>query len=194
MISRQPPKRREGANSAGRAWQMRCENEITLLLQSAIEGAFCFKGGRALSDISKAIEDFRSAYDQLFALVDHYPAHRRDQPGACGDWSARQVLAHCSGWIVEAAKRYDEYLAGELRGVRYDFDTFNAGSVAARQAQTWDETLNELHALAETFIARSQALTPEQVAANERFAGWLDALAEDCVEHTQQLRSFAEAG
>jgi hypothetical protein len=31
------------------------------------------------------------------------------------------------------------------------------------------------------------------IAGNERFAGWLEALSEDCREHTAGLRAFAEA-
>ena len=145
-----------------------------------------------MSEIRNAIVNFRSAYDQLFMLVDQYPVDRRELTGACGDWTAKQVLAHCSGWIVETQKRYDEYLAGELRKVRYDFDSFNAASVAARQEMNWDETVRELRDLVEVYIVKSEALPAEQVAANERYVGWLDALTEDCEEHTEQLRVFVE--
>lgn len=145
-----------------------------------------------MSELNAAISEFRVAYEDLLTLVDQYPAARREAAGACGEWSARQVLAHCSGWIVEAQRRYDGYDAGDSQKVEYDFDEFNAGSVSARANQSWGETVAELRTLATAFVERAGAIPAETAATETRYAGWLDALSEDCREHTEQLRVFAE--
>ncbi len=146
-----------------------------------------------MSDHKAAVEEFESAYAALFQLIERCPVVKREQPGACGTWSAREVLAHCSGWMVELQRRYDHYDAGNLEGIRYDFDTFNAGSVNERAALDWDETVSELRARVQAAITRAQALSPEVTAANDRYDRWLRVLAEDCREHTDGLQAFVEA-
>ncbi len=145
-----------------------------------------------MSDLDSAIQEFSSAYADLFALIDTYPPQRREQPGACGVWSVREVLAHFSGWIVELNRRYDAYDARDRGNVPYDFDEFNAASVNERAGQSWDETVSELRGLVDSTISRAQAIPAETAAANRRYARWLEILAEDCREHTQGLRNFAE--
>jgi hypothetical protein len=145
-----------------------------------------------MSDLNTAIQEFERAYADLFALVASWPAERRTQPGACGVWSAREVLAHCSGWVVELERRYDGYDAGDSQKVQYDFDDFNARSVNVRAGRAWDDIVRELRERMEHAIARAQAL-PAEKAADERYSRWLDVLAEDCREHTAGLRAFLEA-
>jgi hypothetical protein len=145
-----------------------------------------------MSELTDAIQKFDSAYRDLFALAESWPVERRMQPGACGIWSAREVLAHCSGWIVEMERRYDGYDSGDSQKVQYDFDEFNARSVDSRAGRTWDDIVGELHERVEHAIARAQAL-PAEKAADKRYWRWLETLAEDCREHTAGLRAFVEA-
>jgi hypothetical protein len=145
-----------------------------------------------MSELSNAIQEFKSAYDDLFNLAEYWPADRRTQSGACGVWSAREVLAHCSGWLVEVKRRYDGYDAGDTQKVQYDFDEFNARSVAAREGRSWDEIVRELHGHVDSLIARAQALPTEKID-DKRYWRWLAIMAEDCREHTVGLRAFLEA-
>lgn len=133
---------------------------------------------------------FDASYRALFALLASYPASLREKNGACGLWSPRQVLAHLSGWLVEADRRYDNYAAGDTKAVHYDFDSFNAASVNARAALSWTKTVDELQTLHQAFSARARGLSDDQVA-DGRHTQWLEALDEDCREHYEQLHSFA---
>ena len=144
-----------------------------------------------MSELTDAIQQFRSAYNDLFDLAEHWPVDRRTQPGACGSWSAREVLAHCSGWIVELERRYDGYDAGDSQKVQYDFDEFNARSVDTRAGKSWDEIVRELHERVDHIITRAQALPADLT--DKRYWRWLLTLAEDCREHTEGLRAFLEA-
>lgn len=145
-----------------------------------------------MSELTNAIQEFDSTYAEMFALVEQYPAELRTQSGACGTWSAREVLAHFSGWLVEVQRRYDGYDAGDSQKVQYDFDEFNARSVNARTGQSWDEIVSELRGHVAVLIARAQALPPEK-ATDKRYWRWLEIMAEDCREHTAGLRTFLEA-
>lgn len=145
-----------------------------------------------MSELTDAIHEFSRDYSELFALAESCPPERRTQAGACGVWSVREVLAHCSGWIVELERRYDGYDAGDSQKVQYDFDEFNARSISTRAGQTWDEIVQELRERVDHAIARAQAL-PAEKAADKRYWRWLLTLAEDCREHTAGLRAFLEA-
>jgi len=107
-------------------------------------------------------------------------------------WSPKQVLAHCSGWNVEALRRYDQYAAGDATPVRYDFDSFNAKSVEDRAYLDWQATVQEVIDTAGALYQRSRSLPDEAQLNDPRHAEWLTALAEDCHDHTEQLKAFIQ--
>ncbi len=45
-----------------------------------------------MSNLQTAFQRFHNAYTSLFTLIDQYPAEKREQGGACGVWSPRQVI------------------------------------------------------------------------------------------------------
>jgi hypothetical protein len=139
--------------------------------------------------IQQALHRFKKAYEELFELIDTYPVTRREVAGACGVWSPKQLIDHLSGWIVEANQRYDHFDAGHKEPKQYDFDIFNAASVEERAHQNWSESLAEVHNRAKQFEERAADVSPDSPMI-KRYAAWLDALAEDCEEHTEQLRAF----
>lgn len=143
------------------------------------------------SKYAGALAGFRVAYDSLFTVLATYPAERVEQSGACGVWSPKQLVAHLSGWVVEAHKRYDEFAKGDESDRAYeDFDTFNAASVDARSHLNWTQTVNDLRRTVAQFTERAKAVKPEQTE-DKRYRAWLRGLERDCLEHTEELRQFA---
>jgi DinB superfamily len=139
-----------------------------------------------------ALAAYQRAYWDLFRLLATYPAEQGEQPGACGVWSPKQVLAHCSGWNVEALRRYDQYAAGDATPVHYDFDSFNAKSVEDRAHLNWQATVQEVIDTAGALYQRSRGLPDEAQLNDPRHAEWLTALADDCRDHTEQLKAFVQ--
>lgn len=135
-----------------------------------------------MTDYQTAHARFKQAYDKLLSSVANYPAERRELAGACGTWSVKQILAHCSGWIREAITRYEAYLNGDTSRPRYDFDTFNAASVDSRAAMDWDGTISDLQSTLDELYHKS--------ADHPVITWWLDVLAHDCEEHTKQIEAF----
>lgn len=139
-----------------------------------------------------ALSTFREAFTDLFVLLGNYPVDLRDAGGACGDWSPRETVAHLSGWLVEAQRRYsqfDDHMPGDMT---YDVDSFNAATVAARAHYSWNPTLAELRGLVQDLIARAEALPEERRLEDPRYGEWLVALAQDCTRHAAQLAIFAQ--
>jgi hypothetical protein len=130
-------------------------------------------------------------YRDFLRSVEMLPAALREQPGACGTWSPRQVVAHLAGWYAEAARRYTEMLARPQESKTYDVDAYNAQSVAARASLSWCETLQDLRRQHDA-LAESVARLPElALATTSGFAEWLDGTGEDCALHAAQLRKWA---
>ena len=144
------------------------------------------------TDYDEALARLHRGYAALLALVEDFPEEKREQPGACGSWTPRQVVAHLSGWLTEALTRYKAIQAGDPTNVHYDWQTdfagFNQESVAARAGLNWDDTVAELRTLEGAFYDQAQAVTT----ADTRYDEWLDGLWKDCVEHMGQLMRFAD--
>lgn len=142
-------------------------------------------------EYTAALSHLREVYTTLLDLANIYPEALRERAGACGEWSPRQVLAHLSGWINEATRRFRLFDAGATDSIEYDDDSFNAQSVKARQGDDWQKTLDELRTLFQNFYALASKVQPQRAAENVRYQNWLTGLATDCEEHTQQLQQFA---
>jgi uncharacterized protein (TIGR03083 family) len=144
-------------------------------------------------DFEEAHARFRAAFDTLLALAANYPEERRAVPGACGEWSPREVLAHLSGWIREAQHRYGRFASGTDDDITYDEDAFNEQSLESRAYMDWNQTLSELRGLAHELSEQAQAVPPQLITAEPRYGHWLDSLAADCEQHTLELRAFEES-
>lgn len=143
------------------------------------------------SKYAGALAGFRVAYDSLFMVLSTYPRDKAEQSGACGRWSPKQLIAHLSGWVAEAHRRYDEFAEGDESDRTYeDFDSFNAHSVESRAHLNWTQTLGDLRQTVAQFTERAKAVTGEQTE-DRRYRAWLRGLERDCLEHTDELRQFA---
>ncbi len=145
-------------------------------------------------DIHAALAQFQDAYLKLLTLIESYPQEKREQPDACGAWSPKEVLAHLAGWLVEAEARYRLYEKDSAPAPKYydDIDAFNEESVRARSGLTWEEQVNELRANYALIVRHAELVAARDSTPFVGYASWLVNLAEDCAEHTQQLRLFKE--
>ncbi|MBZ0293468.1 MAG: hypothetical protein K8L99_12950 [Anaerolineae bacterium] len=136
------------------------------------------------------LKQFLDAYSDLFAVAERYPADLTEKPGACGDWSARQVLAHCSGWISEALRRYTQFETGDSNHTFRDSDAFDQRSLKEREGLSWSATLGELRGLVDVFRFRVARLKPVVLMSDSRYLEWISELTKVCHEHTAQLEAF----
>jgi hypothetical protein len=142
----------------------------------------------------RTLERFRRGYNAMFALMDDFPEAKREQSGACGDWSPKQVLAHLTGWVREASKRYRDFEDGDTKDIHYnrndDFAAFNSKSVQARAHLSWDDTVTDLRKAVHTLSLQAEDVTADRSDADPRYEEWLVSLWNDCIEHLGQLCQF----
>jgi len=114
----------------------------------------------------------------------------REQAGACGGWTAREVVCHATGWEAEALARLRAIRADPATPARtYDDERFNAAQVAVRHDLGRAAALAELlvaHAALAAFLA---TIGPE-AAHDGRFVEWAQGRADDFADHTAQLRAW----
>ena len=137
------------------------------------------------------ITDFESAYQKLIAIAEAYPERLQTQSGACGAWSAREVIAHLSGWMVEAMRRFPRFAIG-TGDITYNKDTFNSVSVRLRRGRDYESIVAELRDVSAKLAQFSRTLPDHEIQHNgHRYAEWLTNLTREAYEHSIQLQEFA---
>lgn len=134
-----------------------------------------------LSRWSHAAREFRE-------LIEAIPVELRERPAACGEWTAREVVAHAAGWEWEAARRLRLIAANpDLPDARYKVDAFNAANVTVRASQGWKSIVDELAKASHTFGMAAAALPDDR-----RTREWLVSRTRDYEEHTDGLRRWLD--
>jgi uncharacterized damage-inducible protein DinB len=89
-----------------------------------------------------------TSHQMVIQAVDGLPESEWEIPGACGEWSVKEVLAHLASYehlLVEALIAFptDEPTA-YVRALKQPA-TFNASEVEARRYQTAQQIMDEYH-------------------------------------------------
>ncbi len=96
--------------------------------------------------------------------------------------SAHALLSHIVGWWEEAFAIIDDALAGRERAPRkYDFDVFNAESLARYANWAEADLLSHYETWRQKLVSLVDGLTDEQLQI-KRVGSWLYAVIEDHAE------------
>jgi hypothetical protein len=96
--------------------------------------------------------------------------------------SAHALLSHITGWWDEAFPIVDDALAGRERPRReYDFDVFNAESLARFKSWSESELLAYYEVMRQKLITQVSSLTDEQLRI-KRVSNWLYGVVVDHAE------------
>jgi hypothetical protein len=127
--------------------------------------------------------DFEAFLQACKALTETQARH----PGICGEWSAKQVVDHLTGWQAESVEILGELIDVEENEIALDIDGFNAESVKEREALDWDQSLV---ALEESFRAFDRALGEISQEAYETHSGvesWVQAMIHEYCFHLTHI-------
>ncbi len=144
-----------------------------------------------MTDYFSTYQQFQKSYDDLASLLETYPKNKTEESGALGVWSPKQIIAHLSGWIVEATQRYRDIPKNNTPDKTYlDWDAFNAESVASRAHLSWDETVADFKQAVTTWMAEIETISAVMVAQDPRFLEWLTSQNQEFQNHASDLRDF----
>ncbi len=139
---------------------------------------------------NKLREQFALASADFLGLMGQLDDAQAAEPGVCGAWSVREIVAHLAAWDWEAERRFREFHAGNAADRTYDEDAFNATAVEERGGQSWDETLDELRRANMTYGASLANVSAGDREADPRYAAWLSAGVAHYTEHAAQIRAW----
>ena len=141
--------------------------------------------------LNEAITTFQEAQHEFIGSLNTLPVAKQEQSGARGVWSPKDVIAHLTGWMQEAMRRYPRYALG-TGDIKYNIDAYNALNVRLRRLHSYDAVLAEFHHVADQWMAMANAVTLQQHEHDKRYAHWLTSLARELREHGEQMAAFAK--
>ena len=98
---------------------------------------------------AQLIQRLDGAREKMQAALDGADVQRE----VCPNWTIKQVLAHITGWDEVCIPWLRAHAKGESPGTptARGIDAFNAKSVAAREALSYDQVLQEWESVREGF-------------------------------------------
>jgi uncharacterized protein (TIGR03083 family) len=130
-------------------------------------------------------------YAHTLRLIEAITPEQATQPGACGEWSACDVVAHFTGWHPEGQAQLQSLLDDTYERKRYDFDQFNAESVAVRKHMTWEELVEEFKQSHAAFVAFADPIE-DALWDNKRVHGWfVSVTSHHYPQHYEHLEKAA---
>ena len=142
---------------------------------------------------SEYLARIERGHQRIEALAAEVDAALQEVGGVCGDWSARQLLAHLEAWNVEILGNLRQLKAGAEHIPEHDVDEFNRRAVEERRDWTWDEVLKRLFESQRSLQKYLQECAAEgrELTAAER--EWVEVLVSHDEHHGAQLTDWVEA-
>ena len=109
----------------------------------------------------------------------------REKKGVCGEWSAKDVMAHLVGWDTEAVCFLGLFAngSGDTYDTSFDVDAFNARSVKTREHLSWDELIHELTSAQAELQQIIKVLQTKNLDSSGGFGNSLTGRTEDYLLH-----------
>lgn len=109
-------------------------------------------------------------------------------PGVCGEWSAKAVIDHLTGWQVYSLPIIDKLLAKDKTVFDLDIDAFNQKSVKERQDIPWQESLISFEESFKTFSERLDRIPARRFQTEEGFTDWVKAMIHEYQFHLTHIQ------
>lgn len=149
--------------------------------------------------MAESWEDVRERYAlasaDFLALLGQLDAAEATRAGVCGAWSAKEIVAHLTGWLWEGERRLRNRFEedGQPMPPVGDVDARNAQAVAERADLSWQETLDEFRRADMTFAATAAQVSQRDHDADERYARWVAIMVSEYGNHGAEIRAVHAA-
>lgn len=135
------------------------------------------------------VSQMKAQYQQFLAACDALSTERALAPGICGEWSAKAVVDHLTGWQVQSLPIVRQLLSSEKGDFDVDIDAFNRMSVETREDLSWDESLEAFKESYEAFDEALHDLPAARTRTNAGLKSWLQAMIHEYCFHLQHIES-----
>jgi len=129
----------------------------------------------------------KEQFEAFLAACEVLSQEQALESGICGEWSAKAVVDHLTGWQVQSLPVVKQLLASEKAEFDYDIDAFNRTSVKSREDLTWEESLAAFRESFQNFDHALQDIPVAHYRTNQGFKSWLQAMIREYRFHLQHI-------
>lgn len=137
------------------------------------------------------IEELNQLQHEFIEVAQQLEETKRNQPGVCGSWSPKQVIAHITGWDKEVIRQFGLFQDGLEKAIEHNLDEFNKDSVQKRRHLNWNETILELQRVHQQFYQSAMSVSSQALAQNGEYRNWVQVQIDHYKHHTKQLEKWA---
>ncbi len=122
-----------------------------------------------MNTLAEQLADLTQAYVEFVEIANQLDPQKRLQPGVCGAWSPKDMVAHLVGWdssllaFITDPNNFDP---------PYDVEQFNQQSVAQRKTLAWSDAMREMAVMFHSLQQAVADVTPE-MQIHDRVLSWL---------------------
>jgi hypothetical protein len=141
----------------------------------------------------------------VMQTIDDLPEVRWDEPGVCGNWSVKEIIAHLTSYellLIEAFKTFSGAKPdSSLLNFAQDNQRFHAAEVAKRRYATAQQIADEYNDVQVQAISLLAQVAPEKVT-QKGIVPWfgpelalsevVDQLCAHTCEHCEHIKNFRE--
>lgn len=137
--------------------------------------------------LQECISQLRDHFQAFLSASEALSLTQALVPGVCGEWSAKAVVDHLTGWQVHSLKIFKALLPGKELRFNVDIDAFNEQSVASRKGLSWTESLEAFKDSFQDFDEAIQVFAASTNKAHPGFRSWLDAMIHEYRYHLEHI-------
>lgn len=139
------------------------------------------------------VSQMRENYQSFLESCEALSQEQAHASGACGEWSAKAVVDHLTGWQVESLPILKKLLETDDKDFNLDIDAFNRSSVRDREDLSWEDSLMAFKLSFESFDKGLDDITVSRFRTNAGFKSWLKAMTHEYkfhIVHIQRAQKF----
>jgi hypothetical protein len=124
---------------------------------------------------------------EVLSALEGIPEERLEEPGACGDWSAKNLMGHLAFWDAHVLEEIERALAGQPVE-EVDFQALNDADQAERRGRTLVEEREAMHRAHAAVVDRLAGTTGSDAARLEQAIG--THTYEHYAAHAQEIQHW----
>lgn len=138
------------------------------------------------------VSQLREKYQSFLEACEALSREQAIEPSVCGEWSAKAVVDHLTGWQVESLPILKKLLGSDNEDFDLDIDAFNRTSVRDREDLTWEDSLTAFKLSFESFDKGLEGITVSRFRTDTAFKSWLKAMIHEYQFHISHIQKAQE--
>ena len=138
------------------------------------------------------VSQMRANYQAFLSACEDLTEAQALAEGVCGEWSAKAVVDHLTGWQVESLPIVKKLLESAQESLDLEIDSFNRTSVKSREDLSWEESLAVFKDSFDAFDRAMAEVTVSRYRTNQAFKSWVKAMNHEYQFHLAHIRSAQE--